>query len=121
MPLRPRSAFRRNSLRNEPRNAGRRPGLSEPCMSDEFFKAVPDPPPVSPGSLDQRIRPDGTLPNGQPAPRPLTAPAPATSQAARPSSGEARDGSREVVETVVFVIVLVLMLKTFIAEAFVIP
>src|SRR5438045_6647995 len=31
------------------------------------------------------------------------------------------DGSREVVETIVFVIVLVLLLKTFVAEAFVIP
>jgi hypothetical protein len=33
----------------------------------------------------------------------------------------AKDPLREVVETVVFVIVLVLLLKTFIAEAFVIP
>src|SRR5262245_60785093 len=31
------------------------------------------------------------------------------------------DGSREVVETIVFVVVLVLLLKTFVAEAFVIP
>lgn len=34
---------------------------------------------------------------------------------------EPKDSFREIVETVVFVIVLVLMLKTFIAEAFVIP
>ena len=32
-----------------------------------------------------------------------------------------KDAFREVVETVVFVVVLVLMLKTFVAEAFVIP
>src|SRR5207244_109013 len=34
---------------------------------------------------------------------------------------ENKDSLREVVETVVFVVVLVLMLKTFVAEAFVIP
>lgn len=34
---------------------------------------------------------------------------------------ETKDGVREVIETVVFVVVLVLMLKTFLAEAFVIP
>ncbi len=32
-----------------------------------------------------------------------------------------KDGAREVVETIVFVVVLVLLLKTFLAEAFVIP
>ena len=35
--------------------------------------------------------------------------------------GEMKDGWRELVETVVFVVVLVLLLKTFLAEAFVIP
>src|SRR5262249_38961186 len=34
---------------------------------------------------------------------------------------EPRDSLREIAETVVFVVVLVLMLKTFVAEAFVIP
>ncbi len=34
---------------------------------------------------------------------------------------EKTDPSREIVETIVFVVVLVLMLKTFVAEAFVIP
>ena len=37
------------------------------------------------------------------------------------SPSEPKDSFREIVETVVFVIVLVLMLKTFVAEAFVIP
>lgn len=37
------------------------------------------------------------------------------------SPPEHKDGLREVVETVVFVVVLVLLLKTFLAEAFVIP
>jgi signal peptidase I len=34
---------------------------------------------------------------------------------------ETKDSTREIVETVVFVVVLVLLLKTFVAEAFVIP
>ena len=34
---------------------------------------------------------------------------------------EPKDGFREIVETIVFVVVLVLLLKTFLAEAFVIP
>lgn len=47
-----------------------------------------------------------------------------TSQQARatsPSTPEVKDGTREIVETIVFVVVLVLLLKTFLAEAFVIP
>jgi signal peptidase I len=36
-------------------------------------------------------------------------------------SPEVKDGFREIIETIVFVVVLVLLLKTFIAEAFVIP
>ena len=38
-----------------------------------------------------------------------------------PKSPTETDGVREIVETVVFVVVLVLMLKTFLVEAFVIP
>ena len=34
---------------------------------------------------------------------------------------ELKDNVRETIETIVFVVVLVLMLKTFLAEAFVIP
>ncbi len=34
---------------------------------------------------------------------------------------EIKDNTREIVETIVFVVVLVLLLKTFLAEAFVIP
>jgi hypothetical protein len=44
-----------------------------------------------------------------------------TQPAPRARPAEQADSFREVVETVVFVIVLVLMLKTFVAEAFVIP
>jgi signal peptidase I len=56
------------------------------------------------------------------------APAPATAAGAAPR-GKARsepqpqpaDSTREIVETIVFVVVLVLLLKSFVAEAFVIP
>jgi signal peptidase I len=41
-------------------------------------------------------------------------------ETARPPE-ELKDNFREVVETIVFVVVLVLLLKTFLAEAFVIP
>jgi len=39
----------------------------------------------------------------------------------KPKEPEHKDSYRELIETVVFVVVLVLMLKTFLAEAFVIP
>jgi signal peptidase I len=50
---------------------------------------------------------------------PATAPAPRKSESTKPP--ENKDSVREVVETIVFVVVLVLLLKTFLAEAFVIP
>ena len=40
---------------------------------------------------------------------------------ARPAPPKEADSFREVVETIVFVVVLVLLLRSFIAEAFVIP
>ena len=49
------------------------------------------------------------------------APPRAVAGPARPPDPEPKDGFREIVETIVFVVVLVLMLKTFLAEAFVIP
>lgn len=54
---------------------------------------------------------------------PRAAPAPTPSSGARPEPGPTASASslRETVETVVFVVVLVLLLKTFVAEAFVIP
>src|SRR5262249_41758071 len=39
----------------------------------------------------------------------------------RDAAPEPKDSTRELVETIVFVVVLVLLLKTFLAEAFVIP
>jgi signal peptidase I len=56
----------------------------------------------------------------QPA-RPLPAARPAAAAEAEKTAHAPKDSFREIVETVVFVIVLVLLLKTFIAEAFVIP
>jgi signal peptidase I len=52
--------------------------------------------------------------------------APATTRSAsagpgKPAAPETKDSLREIVETVVFVVVLVLLLKSFVAEAFVIP
>src|SRR5437588_10326264 len=58
--------------------------------------------------------------NGLPRP----APAPIGSLRVAPAAAEhhvSKDSFREIVETVVFVVVLVLLLKTFVAEAFVIP
>src|SRR2546423_1530060 len=45
----------------------------------------------------------------------------APSEKSKAKKAEPRDMPREIAETVVFVVVLVLMLKTFVAEAFVIP
>ncbi len=51
--------------------------------------------------------------------RPATKPHPGTN--VKKPAQEPRDSFRELIETIVFVVVLVLMLKTFLAEAFVIP
>jgi signal peptidase I len=49
-------------------------------------------------------------------------PEPSSRKGAAPAKpGEMKDGTREIIETIVFVVVLVLLLKTFLAEAFVIP
>src|SRR5438132_1009397 len=55
--------------------------------------------------------------NGVPVPDPAQAKALPKKAAA----SETKDSVREIIETVVFVVVLVLLLKTFVAEAFVIP
>src|SRR5437762_2764125 len=60
-------------------------------------------------------------PNGPPT---AATSRPSTQTVVKPKKHETpavKDAFREVVETVVFVIVLVLLLKTFVAEAFVIP
>jgi hypothetical protein len=52
---------------------------------------------------------------------PNSVPKPATSATTTKKDTEEKDSVRELIETIVFVVVLVLMLKTFLAEAFVIP
>ena len=47
--------------------------------------------------------------------------APAAKAKGKPAPAEPKDSFREIIETVVFVVVLVLLLKSFAAEAFVIP
>ena len=54
-------------------------------------------------------------------PIPLEPAKPAPSGPATAKEVEQKDTFRELIETIVFVVVLVLMLKTFLAEAFVIP
>src|SRR4051794_7520638 len=86
-------------------------------------------PPLPPGAFTP-----GTTPvpgaDGQYAPGAPPAFAGQTVPVARPEGKaadvsrtpeEPKDSVREVIETVVFVVVLVLLLKTFLAEAFVIP
>lgn len=64
------------------------------------------------------MQPTSVQPNGQPIGTTGRSVKPDTQKKEVPA---VRDAFREVVETVVFVIVLVLLLKTFVAEAFVIP
>jgi hypothetical protein len=75
---------------------------------------VPPPPetpprPGGPGTAADTV----TLARVPPSKAPVAKPAPA--------QPEMKDSFREIIETIVFVVVLVLMLKTFLAEAFVIP
>lgn len=58
---------------------------------------------------------DGTPSTARAAAQPMM------KQKGAPAPAETKDGVREIVETVVFVVVLVLLLKAFVAEAFVIP
>src|SRR5438045_8931625 len=71
--------------------------------------------PAQGGPLEPSARP---AVDGQPAPGARgTAPARQAKQAA----AAPKDAKREIIETIVFVVVLVLLLKSFVAEAFVIP
>src|SRR5438105_392941 len=87
----------------------------------------PKPPPpdaIAPGTPVVRPGHEGVR-EGRPeivlSPKTATRPAPAPKKADAPKTTETKDSVREVVETIVFVVVLVLLLKTFLAEAFVIP
>jgi Signal peptidase, peptidase S26 len=72
--------------------------------------------PVSAGAISAEPMNLPPIPLGAPAAKPATPPAIAAKKDA-----EIKDTFRELIETIVFVVVLVLMLKTFLAEAFVIP
>jgi signal peptidase I len=90
-------------------------------MADEHITSAPSHSPLPPeGAAPEPI--DGVqTPPASPSAT-ATIPAPQTPTAPKPASpSEPKDVYREVAETVVFVVVLVLLLKTFIAEAFVIP
>src|SRR5437660_5820832 len=56
-----------------------------------------------------------------PLDRAAAKPAPEVAAATTKKDQETKDTFRELIETIVFVVVLVLMLKTFLADAFVIP
>src|SRR5262245_30732229 len=86
---------------------------------------MPDPVPQSRDTFRPGMPPAsaGPLPYEQivlhPAPKPGPGKLPPDADKGKPHPP--KDGFREIVETVVFVVVLVLLLKTFLAEAFVIP
>ncbi len=101
-------------------------------MADEKPPLAANEPPPSPDKVG--IAPGLPSPAGLPPPPgaitaepmamppiPLDPPKPAPPVTATLKDTEHKDTFRELIETVVFVVVLVLMLKTFLAEAFVIP
>ncbi len=87
------------------------------------------PPPLPDGILSDHRSPslpasaDQVFAHPHPLPPPVaTPPTPLKPDIRKgPGPGDMKDGTREVIETIVFVVVLVLLLKTFLAEAFVIP
>jgi signal peptidase I len=72
------------------------------------------PPPTAVSAQPMNLPPISLDPSAAPKPSPALG-----SQAKKDT--EIKDSFRELIETIVFVVVLVLMLKTFLAEAFVIP
>jgi signal peptidase I len=101
-------------------------------MADDNSHVPPDG--IAPGAPPPGAPPGGIFPGAprEPVVRPAeTSPHPprdrSTAGSTAPQPGksappqEVKDGFREVIETIVFVVVLVLLLKTFLAEAFVIP
>jgi signal peptidase I len=74
-----------------------------------------DKPPITPSAIS--AQPMSVPPI--PLEPPVAKPAPVATPPGKEQ--ENKDSFRELIETIVFVVVLVLMLKTFLAEAFVIP
>jgi hypothetical protein len=103
-------------------------------MTDDSTTPAPERPPADaaapqegaeapPGRAEEAVKlglPPGAPSTAIQAGKPKAAAA-AKSAEKKPPAHEMKDGFREVVETVVFVVVLVLLLKGFLAEAFVIP
>jgi hypothetical protein len=88
-------------------------------MAEEHIQpAIPSSPQGVPGSPARA--PDAVAAGPPPAP-PSTSPPIPSVEKKKKAMPEVKDSPREVVETIVFVVVLVLLLKTFLAEAFVIP
>ncbi|MSQ96248.1 MAG: hypothetical protein EXR98_17080 [Gemmataceae bacterium] len=88
----------------------------------------PVPAPSSDGAVASGSPPCVPLPAGAVSTEPMNLPpislgasAPKPAPTPPPKNEEPKDSFREFIETIVFVVVLVLMLKTFLAEAFVIP
>jgi hypothetical protein len=79
-----------------------------------------DTPPVPPGGAYQPGLPPPRQISLEPTSRPQLRGARRPPESGK-AADEPKDNFREVVETIVFVVVLVLLLKTFLAEAFVIP
>jgi signal peptidase I len=103
-------------------------------MADEHIKQSSPQVPAGAAPVTEPAvpAPATASPNGQPAPAPLAPPAPPPSllrtilgfiwaPTNTPGHAHQTESVREVVETIVFVVVLVLLLKSFAAEAFVIP
>ncbi len=88
---------------------------SQPPPPDGIFPGAPAP---QPPLQDQIILKPQAKPHWSPPPAPSGT---AAAQGVKPGPNDMKDGTREIIETVVFVVVLVLLLKTFLAEAFVIP
>jgi signal peptidase I len=80
-------------------------------MADKNIKAAPG----------QATSPAPASDNITPALRAAGGKAPALKAEGKAAAAEPKDNVREIIETVVFVVVLVLLLKSFAAEAFVIP
>ncbi len=81
---------------------------------DKKDATAPTSPPVPPGAISTEPMNVPPIPLGSPGAKP-------TPPVASKKEPEVKDTFRELIETIVFVVVLVLMLKTFLAEAFVIP
>lgn len=77
----------------------------------------PNIPPVPPSAITAVPMDHPPIPLASLAPVKAAPPAPALPK----KEPDIKDTFRELIETIVFVVVLVLMLKTFLAEAFVIP